>query len=708
MSHHPSLEGTQFFPFTPNHYSPKQHADTAGSFVRRRRHGSEGAAPSQMLPLSNLSNLSLCPLIQQAFSESETYTILSEKEFRERKSKIAGLSGRIDNLRAQLLYRKGLIESIAAGQRDVGEELNEWEQKYSKEVSELPNLERNLSTLKQDILKHTAAILRKGQIEISSPPIDELSIRDSPGDLSINAIKRNAAKSANLNLHTPDTELARGVTSTLPTQESSRNILKENEKLRSYMNSLLKILYSLNISLQATNVRFNAGVLNHHELAGVAASPNIEIVDLVQSQIEYLRGSLSTLQIEESGIREHIKAIDLQLRELITSADHTGMATSTTPEPDIRGLLILLDDSVQSFNLRLESLWQLMKQRPRNYDNGCQPGFKGEGFPNSDSHMSGVGVPVHDMSQDDMSQDDMSQDDMFENVSLSATSEVSIFEDNISEGDASEAVISNDSMHGDKITPLAEMASRHSHVVHKLGRKAKEDEDFTTYDEGLHPNDEKVRDEGMSETVPGHEVDNRTCSLDSLTNEVENILVQVFELEKQMRWHERRSKEKKKINEQVHAKLVETLEELYGTAGGLSLANARIEQLTSEITEYKQKIQGAQKNLTTLNPKIEPSTEEKKATDEAPRSVGKQPVPSEEAFRSKGNEVELLSRKIAELKTKATMAKASLCSGFPAGATYDEIYTEALELKNEVENLRPELERMAKSLGDVTKINIFD
>ncbi|KID81916.1 involucrin repeat protein [Metarhizium guizhouense ARSEF 977] len=411
MSHHPSLEGTQFFPFTPNHYSPKQHADTAGSFVRRRRHGSEGAAPSQtlplsnlsnlslcpliqqafsesetytilsekefrerkskiaglsgridnlraqllyrkgliesiaagqrdgsegaapsqMLPLSNLSNLSLCPLIQQAFSESETYTILSEKEFRERKSKIAGLSGRIDNLRAQLLYRKGLIESIAAGQRDVGEELNEWEQKYSKEVSELPNLERNLSTLKQDILKHTAAILRKGQIEISSPPIDELSIRDSPGDLSINAIKRNAAKSANLNLHTPDTELARGVTSTLPTQESSRNILKENEKLRSYMNSLLKILYSLNISLQATNVRFNAGVLNHHELAGVAASPNIEIVDLVQSQIEYLRGSLSTLQIEESGIREHIKAIDLQLRELITSADHTGIVTGQAP-----------------------------------------------------------------------------------------------------------------------------------------------------------------------------------------------------------------------------------------------------------------------------------------------------------------------------------------------------------------------------------------
>lgn len=654
--------------------------------------------------MSNLSNLSLCPLIQQAFSESETYTILSEKEFRERKSKIAGLSGRIDNLRAQLLYRKGLIESIAAGQKDVGEELNEWEQKYNKEVSELPNLERNLSTLKQDILKHTAAILRKGQIEISSPPIDELSIRDSPGDLSINAIKRNAAKSAHLTLHTPDTELARGVTSTLPTHESNRNILMENEKLRSYMNSLLKILYSLNISLQATIVRFNAGVLNHHELAGVAASPNIEIIDLVQSQIEYLRGSLSTLQIEESGIREHIKAIDLQLRELITSADHTGMATSTTSEPDVRGLLILLDDSVQSFNLRLESLWQLMKRRPRNYDNGCQPGFRGEGFPNSDSHMSGVGVPV-----DDMSQDDMSQDDMFENVSLSDTSEVSIFEDNISEGDASEAVISNDSMHGDKITPLAEMASRHRHGVHKLGRKAKKvDEDFTTYDEGLHPNDAKVRDEGMSETVPGHEVDNRTCSLDSLTNEVENILVQVFELEKQMRWHERRSKEKKKINEQVHAKLVETLEELDGTAGGLSLANARIEQLTTEITEYKQKIQGAQKNLTTLNPKIEPSTEDKKATDEAPRSVGKQPVPSEEAFRSRGNEVELLSRKIAELKTKATMAKASLCSGLPAGATYAERCTEALELKNEVENLRPELERMAEILGAVTEINVFD
>ncbi|EFY95432.1 chromosome segregation protein SMC-like [Metarhizium robertsii] len=698
MSHHPSLEGPQSFPFTPNHYSPKQHADTAGSFVRRRRHGSEGAAPSQTLPLSNLSNLSLCPLIQQAFSESETYTILSEKEFRERKSKIAGLSGRIDNLRAQLLYRKGLIESIAAGQKDVGEELNEWEQKYNKEVSELPNLERNLSTLKQDILKHTAAILRKGQIEISSPSIDELSIRDSPGDLSINAIKRNAAKSANLTLYTPDTELARGVTWTLPTHESNRNILKENEKLRSYMNSLLKILYSLNISLQATNVRFNAGVLNHHELAGVAASPNIEIIDLVQSQIEYLRCSLSTLQIEESGIREHIKAIDLQLRELITSSDHTGMATSTTSEPDVRGLLILLDDSVQSFNLRLESLWQLMKRRPRNYDNGCQPGFKGEVFPNSYSHMSGVGVPV----------DDMSQDDMFENVSLSDTSEVSIFEDNISEGDASEAVISNDSMHGDKITPLAEMASRHSHGVHKLGRKAKQDEDFTTHDEGLHPNDAMVRDEGMSETVPRHEVDNRTCSLDSLTNEAENILVQVFELEKQMRWHERRSKEKKKINEQVHAKLVETLEELDGTAGGLSLANARIEQLTTEITEYKQKIQGAQKNLTTLNTKIEPSTEDKKATDEAPRSVGKQPVPSEEAFRSKGNEVELLSRKIAELKTKATMAKASLCSGLPAGATYTERCTEALELKNEVENLRPELERMAEILGAVTEINVFD
>ncbi|KID81048.1 hypothetical protein MGU_11556 [Metarhizium guizhouense ARSEF 977] len=226
-----------------------------------------------------------------------------------------------------------------------------------------------------------------------------------------------------------------------------------------------------------------------------------------------------------------------------------------------------------------------MKRRPRNYDNGCQPGFKGEVFPNSDSHMSGVGVPV----------DDMSQDDMFENVSLSDTSEVSIFEDNISEGDASEAVISNDSMHGDKITPLAEMASRHSHGVHKLGRKAKQDEDFTTHDEGLHPNDAMVRDEGMSETVPRHEVDNRTCSLDSLTNEVENILVQVFELEKQMRWHERRSKEKKKINEQVHAKLVETLEELDGTAGGLSLANARIEQLTTEITEYGGRQRGHRK-----------------------------------------------------------------------------------------------------------------
>ena len=281
--------------------------------------------------------------------------------------------------------------------REAAAEREACERKCEELATELFNLEKQLMDPKRRILEHTAGVLQlthkasrrrlaqqNGQPPNGIPgspesmytyshgrnsldaPGEEVYMDDSfPG---LDALDTSRSRKGPLPLEIPLKSPIREQQSQL--REEMDRLKEENNLLLNSVTEMEHKLEGLNGSLRETIVRFNPAGNSGYEPPPSASAPSgAKPGDVLRSQVDYLESGLVAVQAEQesykpsaaagdSQVGERIESMNLQLRDLLMTADTHYEPVAMPDEADVEGQLNLLEDSLRQVDTNMSRLLQ--------------------------------------------------------------------------------------------------------------------------------------------------------------------------------------------------------------------------------------------------------------------------------------------------------------------------------------------------------------
>ncbi|KAG6012630.1 hypothetical protein E4U54_007405 [Claviceps lovelessii] len=342
-------------------------------------------------------------LTETALLDSQGFEILSQEEVDELKKQAELLSQRVESTRSNLAIQSKYRDAAASmarldqgvgGADDHRSQESERERIESERIcdelaSELLDLEKRLLIPHRKIVEHTAAILqlthkasRKKMLTQNDHLVNGIpgspeslytyshgrnsiygqmgddAYFDDPSGYQLDSMERARKNAIEIPLKSPIRE-----------QNQMRveldRMREENTQLRKQTDGLLEKLQGFNVSLRETIVRFNPQVNRDYDKPPpVSATPDMNLADLLRSQVEYLESGLVAVQAEQESLvgghemgghemgandmGERIETINLQLRDLLMTSDPHYTPTAIPPETDVSGQMAYLEESIRS------------------------------------------------------------------------------------------------------------------------------------------------------------------------------------------------------------------------------------------------------------------------------------------------------------------------------------------------------------------------
>lgn len=361
-------------------------------------------------------------LTETALGDSKEFEILSQEELDGLKKQCQALTQRIENTRSNLLiqakYRDAAVSmaklysptigeskkrSWLDGNRMSGDDMREaaaereaCERKCEELASELFGLEKELMEPRRRILEHTAGVLqlthkasRRRLAHQNGQPLN--GIPGSPESMYTYSHGRNSLDAPGDEVYMDDSfpgldalDTARARKNPLPLEiplkspirEQQSQLREEMDRLKEENNTLLssvaemeRKLEGLNGSLRETIVRFNpAGNTGYEPPPSTSAFSGSKPGEALRSQVDYLESGLVAVQAEQESYKpsvggdaqlgERIESMNLQLRDLLMTADTHYEPVSMPDEADVEGQLRLLEDSLGHVDTNMSRLLQ--------------------------------------------------------------------------------------------------------------------------------------------------------------------------------------------------------------------------------------------------------------------------------------------------------------------------------------------------------------
>ncbi|RCI16215.1 hypothetical protein L249_2371 [Ophiocordyceps polyrhachis-furcata BCC 54312] len=664
-------------------------------------------------------------LTETALSDSKKFEILSQEEVDDLKKQSQVLAQRVESTRANLAvqskYRDAAVSMArlyGTAQPDDPNALEAERERVACErqcellAAELFNLEKRLMGPQRRLLEHTAGILqlthKASKKRRPPPPIGQLinGIPGSPESLYTYSLSGSSLDQVDDDNEFDDPSLypldydgarvANGrskknaieIPVKSPIREHNQlrgemdRVREENMQLRGQTDMVIQKLESLNGFLRETIVRFNPEVNGGYvQPPKPTSTQNPQPAELLKSQVEYLERGLVAVQAEQESfvagkdMGQRIESVNLQLRDLLMSADAHYTPTPIPPESDVRGQLSYLEASIQlvdghmgrgaSKGLDAETgpvltrLWESIQKGALEARQRKEEGRRAR---------SEKGVPADD---DD---DDMSQDEGFdptEPYSLPAFAS--------------------------RVQFLHARASTLKDQKSVLKRQIKQQRELNS----------------KSDAEKDQEVVRKQKELDQTGERLAKVEKEALDAQKL---------------------LSQALEDLEGArssakaseSGEVQERDAKIGLLEAQLKETRERAAaaeseggGAGQKLADMEARIASLTEEKAATDDKIQTLSKELeektarlADKEQKLEVKEVELEQLNMTLAELKTEVTIARAELDGAYGSRAERAadvaalKSSAEVVKLQNQVEKLKQELGETVKELEGITKETI--
>lgn len=339
-------------------------------------------------------------LTETALSDSREYEILSQEEVDELKKQSQLILQRIEsvktNLGIQAKYRDATnsmarlhspgadgVEGPSRQEvRDAEDERERCERKCEELATQLFDLEKRLMEPNRRLLQHTAGVLQlthkatkrknteqNGQVVNGMPgspeslytyPQSRASLDhggdadyiDDSGLYPLDSLPRKNA------IEIPMKSPIREQTTQL--KEEVERLREENKQLRNGLAGTEEKILGANRALRETIVKFNPGVNDDYdEPPPVSLPTGTNVVAGLQSQLNYLDSSLVAIQAEQGSLSgskataERLEAMNLQLRDLLMTANHHYTPKPMPAEEDVPGQLAYLEDSLHEVDSEL-------------------------------------------------------------------------------------------------------------------------------------------------------------------------------------------------------------------------------------------------------------------------------------------------------------------------------------------------------------------
>ncbi|RDA93804.1 hypothetical protein CP533_6383 [Ophiocordyceps camponoti-saundersi (nom. inval.)] len=663
-------------------------------------------------------------LTETALSDSKKFEILSQEEVDELKKQSQVLAQRVESTRANLAiqskYRDAAVSMARlydAAQADDPNALEAERERAACErqcellAAELFNLEKRLMGPQRRLLEHTAGILqlthKVSKKRRPPPPIGQLinGIPGSPESLYTYSLSGSSLDQADDDHEFDDpslypldydgTRAANGrskknaieIPVKSPIRENNQlrgemdRVREENMQLRGQTDMVIQKLQSLNGFLRETIVRFNPEVNGGYvQPPKPTSTQNPQPAELLRSQVEYLESGLVAVQAEQESfvagkdMGQRIESLNLQLRDLLMSADAHYTPTAIPPESDVKGQLSYLEASIRLVDGHmgrgaskgldpetgpvLTRLWEsiqkgLLEARQRKEERRRARSDKGA------------------TADDD---DELSEDEGFdptEPYSLPAFAS--------------------------RVQFLHARASTLKDQKSVLKRQIKQQRELNN----------------KSDAEKDQEVARKQKELDQAGERLARVEKEALDAQKL---------------------LSQALEDLEGARSSAKASgsaevqerDAKIGLLEAQLKETQEKVAaaeneggGAVQKLADMDLRITSLTEEKAATDEKIQNLSKELedktaslTDKEQKLKVKESELEQLNMTLAELKTEVTIARAELDGAYGSRAERAadvaalKNSAEVVKLQNQVEKLKQELGETVKELEGITKETI--
>lgn len=663
-------------------------------------------------------------LTETALSDSKKYEILSQEEVDDLKKQSQVLAQRVESTRANLAiqskYRDAAVsmarlydpsQADDPNAREAERERLACERQCELLAAELFNLEKRLMGPQRRLLEHTAGILqlthKASKKRRPPPPIGQLmnGIPGSPESLYTYSLSGSShdqteddnefddpslypldfADGGRVNGRSKKNAIEIPVKSPIRENNQLRSemdrVREENMQLRGQTDMVIRKLQSLNGSLRETIVRFNPEVNGGYQRPpapnfGQGSNP----AELLKSQVEYLESCLVAVQAEQesyAGSKEtgqRIESLNLNLRDLLMSADTRYTPAPIPPESDIGGQLSYLEASIQLVD------GHLSKASSRGLEADTGP----------------VLTRLWDSIQKGLIEARQRKDER-----RKAQSEKGLADD--------DAVSEDEGIDATEPYSLAAFASR----VQFLNAQASTLKDQKSV---LKRQIKQQRElNNKSDTEKDQEMARKQEELDQTTQRLVAADKEAADAQRLL------------------SKALEDLESARSSASASESAaaearerDAKIGVLEAQLKETKAKVAAAEsgagneaQKLADLDLRIASLTEEKSAADDKIQSLSKELeektaklTDKEEKFKVKEGELEQLNMTLAELKTEVTIARAELDGAYGSRAERAadvaalKNNAEVVKLQNQVEKLKQELGETVKELEGITKETI--
>ncbi|RDA83396.1 hypothetical protein CP532_4832 [Ophiocordyceps camponoti-leonardi (nom. inval.)] len=666
-------------------------------------------------------------LTETALSDSKKFEILSQEEVDELKKQSQVLAQRVESTRANLAiqskYRDAAVSMARlfdTAQPDDPNALEAERERVACErqcellAAELFNLEKRLMGPQRRLLEHTAGILqlthKASKKRRPPPPIGQLinGIPGSPESLYTYSLSGSSLDQAEDDNEFDDpslypldydgTRAANGrskknaieIPVKSPIRENNQlrgemdRVREENMQLRGQTDMVIQKLQSLNGFLRETIVRFNPEVNGGYvQPPKPTSTQDSQPAELLKSQVEYLESGLVAVQAEQESfaggkdIGQRIESLNLQLRDLLMSADAHYTPTPIPPESDVKGQLSYLEASIQlvdghmgrgaSKGLDAETgpvltrLWEsiqkgLVEARQRKEERRKARSEKG----------------VSAAAADD--DDEISEDEGFdptEPYSLPAFAT--------------------------RVQFLHARASTLKDQKAVLKRQIKQQRELNS----------------KSDADKDQEVARKQKELDQTGERLARVEKEALEAQKLL------SQALEDLEGARSSAKASESSEVAERDAKIGLLEAQLKETQAKVAAAESEGGGTVQKLADMDLRIASLTEEKAATDEKIQTLSKELeektarlTDKEKKLEVKEVELEQLNMTLAELKTEVTIARAELDGAYGSRAERAadvaalKSSAEVVKLQNQVEKLKQELGETVKELEGITKETI--
>ncbi|PFH59087.1 hypothetical protein XA68_12827 [Ophiocordyceps unilateralis] len=651
-------------------------------------------------------------LTETALSDSKKYEILSQEEVDDLKKQSQVLAQRVESTRANLAiqskYRDAAVsmarlydtaQADDANAREAERERVACERQCELLAAELFNLEKRLMGPQRRLLEHTAGILqlthKASKKRRPPPPIGQLinGIPGSPESLYTYSLSGSSLDQTEDDNDFDDPSLypldftdgvrANGrakknaieIPVKSPIRENNQlrgemdRVREENMQLRGQTDMVIKKLQSLNGSLRETIVRFNPEV-NGDYLKPPQTTPTQDSkpAELLKSQVDYLESGLVAVQAEQESfaggreIGQRIESLNLQLRDLLMSADAHYTPAPIPPESDVNGQLSYLEASIQLVD------GHMGRETSRGLDAETGP----------------VLMRLWDSIQKGL----LEARQRKEERRKAQTEKGLADDDEVSEDEGFDAAEPYSlPAFASRVQFLHAQASMLKDQKSVLKRQVKQQRELNN----------------KSDTEKDEELTRKQKELDQTTQRLAMADKEAEDAQKML------SKALEDLESARSSASASESAEVRERDAKIAVLEAQLEETQGKVAAAESEGGGAVERLAEMDLRIASLTEEKSAADDKIQSLSQELeektaslTDKEQKFKVKEDELEQLNMTLAELKTEVTIARAELDGAYGSRA---ERAADVAALKNsaEVVKLQKQVEKLKQELGETVK-----